>query len=459
MIYLCKPSLGGALHLFYKKLHLSNYKCFDDITFSLTSKNNKAKNLAIVYGANGSGKSTLLEAFATLHDLTKTKDISNALNALRDKINLSKNLDIDDMQDFSKYLYRGTTSVPDIYDNIIGIKDNKPTIIKLDFEENGSNGSYEIRLQDGKITFEELKYKISKNKGCYFKLDKDKTYINESIINDKKTLKSIKDLIAQSWGIHSFISIAKCALLDYTEEFIESTFLEGFIHILNSFDNFSYRICYMNKTVEGISKNNSYILSHITEGYIKKATKSELKNIEKPLSQLLRYYIEDLVKIKYDMTDEMYRLYLVKTINGQEKKIEYSKESSGIKELINILPYIIMAMKGEIVVLDEYANHIHDLLSANYLESIIPLINGQLIISTHSTILLSQLNKKNIDSFYFIKNSNSIRDIICIIDIEPRIRNDYNYQNKYLFNEMYADFRFNEKINTLPIDDSINALL
>ena len=73
--------------MLYKSIRLINYKAFDDITFSLISKNNTPKNIAIIYGANGSGKSTILESFATLHDLTHTMDITNTLDILKEKLN------------------------------------------------------------------------------------------------------------------------------------------------------------------------------------------------------------------------------------------------------------------------------------------------------------------------------------------------------------------------------------
>lgn len=438
--------------MLYKKLHLINYKAFDDITFSLVSKNNQSKNLAIIYGANGSGKSTILEAFATLHDLMNTKDISNTLDLIREKMSNTHNIESDDISELTRYLSRGVTSISTICEKVQGTDSKKPTSIILDFEENGYNGSYEIRLHKKHIIYEELKYVITKNKGCYFKLDKYGIFINEKTILDKKTYKTLKALIKQSWGIHSFISIIKNEINNYNKDFIDNSILSNFTNLLNSLDKFNFRICNLSNTIHGFSKTNSYLLSHLSSGKLDRTSTEELEVTETSLSILLKRFINDLVKVEYAVTEESYHLQLIKLINNKEVDIDYSLESSGIKEIINILPYIIKAINGENVILDEYANHIHDVLSIHLLQTIAPLIKGQIIISTHSTILLNNLFEQYLESFYFIKVEDSKRKINCITDTEPRLRKEYNYQKKYLFDNLYINYR--NTFDTAPIADT-----
>ena len=444
------------------KLQLKNYKVFDDVTFSLTSRNNSPKNLAIIYGANGSGKSTILEAFVTLYDLMNTKDITNTLDAIKDRLSSNNNSDIDydDLTEISKYLSRGSISISKIYNKIKGVTEDLPTSLILYFEENGYKGSYEIRLYDNSIIYEELKYLISKNMGCYYKIEKNKNYINDKLILDKNIKNRFNELINQSFGIHSFMSIIKNELQNFNNDYINNAFLENFINLLKNFDKFSYRICNLSNTIEGISKTNSYLLSHISSGNINKTTKTELSKTEKALTNLLKFYINDLIKIEYIVTEESYNLLITKNINNKNVKIFYSEESSGIKEIINLMPYFIKALNGEIVILDEYANHIHDSLSLYFLNSIIPLIKGQLILSTHSTVLLSQMYENHYDSFYYIKVKNSTRSIECITDIETRIRSKYNYQKKYLQDELYYYYRNNidENIDPIIFEKAIDKL-
>lgn len=427
--------------MLYTNLRLKNYKVFNDISFSLLSKKNVPKHLAIIYGANGSGKSTILEAFAILDDLMNTKDISNTFDYLKDKMQKKNSLDIDDYEEISKYISRGTTSIEQIYENIKGTDSSSPTSLILDFIHDGNKGTYEIRLYDKCIVYEELHYRLNKNRGCYYRIDNDKAYINNSIINDKTTLVRIKELYKQYWGIHSFFSIIKNEIKNYNPTHIKKAFLENFIILLNSFNNFNYRINNSSITINGLSKSSSYLLSHIIRGNLENTSLDELKKTEKDLTNILKPYIDDLISIKYVIQDNKYKLYLNKHINNTNQRISYASESSGIREIIDLVPYILRLMNEENVIIDEYANHIHDLSALKLLNGIIPYINGQLIISTHSTILLSQLDDNYRESFYFIKVKNTTRTIKCITEIEQRLRNDNNYQKKYLYDSVYENYR------------------
>lgn len=427
--------------MLYKKIQLKNYKSFEDVTFSLASKNFGIKHSSILYGSNGSGKSTILESFATLYDLMQTKDITNTLDSLKERINDTRNIDIDDIDEVARYLSRGVSSVSTIYNKTLGTSPDKPIVIILEFEDNGYNGSYEIHLQDKLIVYEELKYLISKNKGCYFKIDSNGPYINEKVVLDKDAHNTLIKLINQSWGVHSFISILKNELRNYNNDFINAAFQNNLITLLQDFEKISYRICNTSNTIEGLSKTNSYLFTHLSEGYIKKTSEEELKNTEIILTRLMKLFIDDLIKAEYVVSGNNYYLSLTKLINGKEIDVIFSNESSGIKEFINYIPYVIKAINGEIVILDEYANHIHDTLSLSFLNKIIPLIKGQLIISTHSTILLNKLYEQYIDSFYFIKVVDTKRSILCITDIEEKLRKEYNYQKKYLNDKLYRAFR------------------
>lgn len=427
--------------MLYKQLHLENFKVFDNITFSLSSKNNPPKKLAIIYGPNGSGKSTLLEAFTALYDLMRTMDINKDLHMIKEKFNDAHEFDIDDINILSNYFSRKTTSVSKIYDNIKGVDYKKPTVIRLEFYENNCTGYYEIRIRNSIIIYEELYYLISKNRGCYFKLDKNNIYINESAVMNSSERKKLHDLIEKSWGVHSFISILKNELGNYNRAYIKCAFLSNLTDILGQFDQLNYRICNYSNAIEGISKSSPYLLSHINEGLLEKTSKKELQNLAPILKNILSVFIEDILSTKYSINGKMYQLILYKKINNRKIAIPFSDESSGIKEIIKVLPYFIKAANNEIVILDEYSNHMHDLLSVELLKKMIPLITGQLIIATHSTILLSKLPKDYIDSFYFIGIKNSKRNLKNITEVETKIRNDYNYQKKYINDNNYFNYR------------------
>jgi predicted ATP-binding protein involved in virulence len=53
-----------------RKIHLKNYKVFDDILLDFTDKNGKTLDTIVLAGVNGCGKTTLLEFIASLFDNT-----------------------------------------------------------------------------------------------------------------------------------------------------------------------------------------------------------------------------------------------------------------------------------------------------------------------------------------------------------------------------------------------------
>ncbi|SEQ18829.1 hypothetical protein SAMN02910369_01358 [Lachnospiraceae bacterium NE2001] len=181
---------------------------------------------------------------------------------------------------------------------------------------------------------------------------------------------------------------------------------------------------------------------------MEKTSSNELAETEKTLTKVLKPFVDDLIKLKYVKEKDNYSLMIIKKINNKETTIDFSNESNGIKELVSLLPYVIRAMNGENVILDEYANHIHDVISILFLETIFPYIHGQIILSTHNSILLNQLSDQFIESFYFVKVMDSLRSIDCITDIEPRIRKEYNYQKKYISDDIYLKYRNNARHGT-----------
>ena len=83
-----------------------------------------------------------------------------------------------------------------------------------------------------------------------------------------------------------------------------------------------------------------------------------------------------------------YELYLRKRIENHEYDIDFQLESNGTQEIMELLPYLISAVSGSCVIIDEYGIGIHDLLATKLLASVAEQIKGQLIITTHNTLLM-----------------------------------------------------------------------
>lgn len=99
--------------------------------------------------------------------------------------------------------------------------------------------------------------------------------------------------------------------------------------------------------------------------------------------------------------------------------------------LREIIPYLLMCMKGQTVIIDEIDTGIHDLLINNILENVVNCIEGQLIITTHNTMLLdSDIDPNYIYTFMVDKDAN--KKLLPIIDYEDRTHPNLNYRTRYL---------------------------
>jgi AAA15 family ATPase/GTPase len=124
-------------------------------------------------------------------------------------------------------------------------------------------------------------------------------------------------------------------------------------------------------------------------------------------------------------------LFFKKNIFGRLIDIDYEKESTGTLQLLMILPYLLMAIYGCVVVIDEIDTGVHDLLINNILNSISEKIKGQLIITTHNTMFLdSDIDPDCIYTFYIDRDA--AKSLVCITDFENRKHPNLNYRDRYL---------------------------
>ena len=90
-----------------------------------------------------------------------------------------------------------------------------------------------------------------------------------------------------------------------------------------------------------------------------------------------------------------------------------------------------MCVEGTTVVIDELDTGIHDLLINNILTNIISALEGQLIVTTHNTMLLdSEIDPSYIYTFMVDRNANKTLEPITAY--EDRIHPNLNYRARYL---------------------------
>ena len=165
----------------------------------------------------------------------------------------------------------------------------------------------------------------------------------------------------------------------------------------------------------------------------------------------------DIKNVYYKRTIEdnyiKYKLFSKKMIYGKIMDVDFSLESTGTQNILTLVPYLISACEGQTVIIDELDTGIHDLLVKNLLECIARYVKGQLIITTHNTMLIdSSIPSENI--YIFNANSKAEKELIAITDFEGRIHKNNSPRKRYLNGvyggiPMFTDIDFEELIENL----------
>ena len=245
------------------------------------------------------------------------------------------------------------------------------------------------------------------------------------------------------WGKHTLLSILYFEMGDKSDTYINSNISMNLMKLMTAFENINFRIP---RDPEGqsltLNAANKFF-GHLVSGTIEKKDKSKLDEVEKLINQFFKSLFNDVVKAFYKKSgtkDEIqYDLFLRKRIENYEFDIDFNLESNGTKEIMDLLPYLVSAVSGSCVIIDEYGIGIHDLLATKLLAAIGNQIKGQLILTTHNTMLMDYA-EVNPETLYFIMNDKTFKKSVkCVTEIEERLHPNYNYRKRYFTNDLYKD--------------------
>lgn len=422
----------------FTELVLENFKSFNKISFDMTKSLNNPKNLLAIYGENGSGKSSIIEAFGILRLSVDTVEFSNEVNkfnALMEKKDTSL---LDDQVIFSSFIK--ATQFSNIKRIIgktktIGTKSNMQ--LEYSFLLQGKRkGKYILTFDnENTIVKEQLDYTINDRIGNVYTIEKNnlneiKSHLNKSIFLTLDVRKELEIRLQKLWGKHSFISIFKAMEEELNESYINKNIKSRLKEVIGFFS----RISVSTGSYTTISQEDC-LLSEFSKGSVKS---SEEKKIDKTEKILYKYFsslyvdIKDVFYKKITTNDEIeYKLYLKKSIYGNLVDVPFNLESKGTKQLLEILPFFLNVVDGGVCFIDEIDNGIHDILMNHLLDSLSEDINGQLVFTTHDTLMLKELPKQSV---YFItidyegnKKIKNLRDYD-----NTTLSQNNNFQNQYL---------------------------
>lgn len=421
----------------FTKITLENFRSFDHIVFDLTEKGNVPKHLAVLYGENGAGKSNLMSAFVLLPELTRTMDVRDAYERLltRDAIFQDEKME-KVMREQMRHSLRDMSAIIKDY-RMIDCED--PIVAEYEFNINGNNGCYRVEFGQDEIVHERLEYVLNRRRGLYFDCSSDGILINDTVIqgtNGKDFLVDVKETAKRYWGKHSLLAILLYEMKDKSNAFGRDNVTENFNTLLREFRGLSCAVSMGNKSWEGLS-SKLQVLKRPLQGHLSLRRETELDYASDFFTQLFTSVDLSVRKIFYKKEfhdDEIYyKLIEEKYIAGNYRRIDFERESAGNCQLLNISCYLLTACMGGVVILDEAEANIHDLLFQKLLEEIRPILKGQVIMTTHNTMLMEASFAREATYILSVDPDNpSDKKIRCISDYRKRTYAANNIRNKYL---------------------------
>lgn len=410
-------------------IKVKNFKSFGDIYVNFKDKALNNKNLVIIYGENGIGKSNFTDVFDFLSMTLDTMNVRDLIQQF--------------MQERFKKIESQETFINSIKDDLFfdmeqNIKKYKmvecddPMTLEYGFRLNDDEGTYIMKFDDKNIIYESLEYRLQSRKGKFFDINQEKVFLSPKVFSDIKESESIKSLISQYWGKHTFLSILNHELDDKADHYYDDKISDKIFDILELFNKI--RVLKRNGDDHQIKLNHHWTFS-VGLGTVRKRRENFLDHVEKTINAFLVTSYEDIVGAHYEREykdDEInYELYIDKNIFGKERTLRWSQESTGVKSSVNLMLTLLDCKSDDTLIIDEFDTGIHDLLIKKIIEDIAKQINGQIILTTHNTgIMESDVNK---DSFYVInRNEDGNKEIECILKYDNKINPKTNIRRQYL---------------------------
>lgn len=437
----------------FGSIRLVNFKSFTDVIFDFAQKNNnRPKNLVSIYGENGSGKTNIVDSFKILKFSTLTTMFADQYTEFQtslgndEKENVNKELlnNIKDMMVAINY-----RDIKAVLKNSPRINANDNTKLVYNFILNGISGTYSLEYDNKcNLISESLYYLLNQRRGTLFNITREEKNVKSSLSNITFKLNSqhteLKELINKLWGKHTFLSIFKQYQENVNEEYVNKNVSHHFIDILNEID----KVMIWADEIKGPFSKKDFMLMDLDSGTIKQDQIGQLLNYEEVIYSYFSALYSDIKDVSYHTKERKdsldYQLFIHKNIGGELTEIPFYLESNGTKNLLELLQAFFWVVKGNIVIVDEIDAGIHDVLMTSIIKNIRENISGQLIFTTHDTILLRDLPAS---SAYFI-NQDSMGNKIILSgnDYEKKVFSNNNMQ------KMYLDGLFNAIPDPLDID-------
>lgn len=409
-----------------------NFKSLKDIEFNLNKTKTKTNQFISIYGENGSGKTNIVELFKFLQQSAMARAIDIAMNKLPKEFFKMQEEMADKMPKEIRQIFQLSLDLKEYR----MLDEKEETEIEYGFKINNKEGFYYIKFNN-EIIEEKLYYIAGKQRAYLFELKKKdnkiiKTLNKNIFINDKYNEELI-DEIDKYWGKYSFLSLLSFEMVEKNKEYIDNNISKNITDVIDEIWEMTVHVDKGISKIMAASLEKVKKLDNIQRGFIEKNQLNELNKYENVLNIFFTQAYADIKEVKYNITEKedkiYYELYFNKMIGGKIKSIPSKMESEGTRRILNQFDTLIGSLLGETVIIDEIDNGIHDVLMKNIIMSIKDEITGQLIITTHNTLLLEILPKEYI--YILSTDYNGNKTINSIKDYGIKIQKNNNARDLY----------------------------
>ena len=412
-------------------IKIKNFQSISDVTLDLRGPYGTPKKIAFLYGENGVGKTNvinsiffLVRSMETLSGYFNLSEYINNNDLSKHGINMPKEI-------YEQILsHRFPKNAKQLYDEYKMVDCTDSMILEYGFYIDKKSGYYHIELKDGEIINEKLYYIVGTRHSNLFNLSKKIKNLSPTIFKRNKIVDDLTNLLDKYWGKHSILSILNHMFDQFNNKFIKENIDANLIKIYDFFNQLSVSSASAAKVSCACE-----IFTSIENGTIDEKEKPMLKTMETFLTSFFSGLYSDIKSVHYETkkTSEnqiKYNLFFDKYINSKLLSIDHQRESSGTKNLLRLLPIIYTAQTGSTVFVDEFDNGMHDVLISTIVEILNESMEGQLISTTHNTMLLEYLPP---ESVYIISSDvYGKKAINCISAYKKRIQKTHNLRNRYL---------------------------
>lgn len=404
-------------------VYLKNFKSFGEIRFDFKKTKSETKKFVAIYGENGSGKSNFVSVFELLFFTINYFKFKEMLSLTFGDIQRAAN----------QFSYSNMNSIFTMIrtklSNYRMIGCDEATTIEIGFSEKGTDGYYRFVFKD-EVIAEELYYLCGKKRGIMFSINAEENsrVISKNLFSAEYK-KEFEQELDKYWGKGTFLGVLVKELdaknRSYIENNISNNLLDAYLVLNSFFAEFSYDAELVK--FGGIDfRNNSY-KHDIPFG-------KRLAQKEKVLNALFCELYSDIKEIYYDKRlpedGSLPPLHVKKVIAGEIRDVLFYYESSGTRRILELVDAIVAVMNGTTVICDEIDTGIHDLLMNSIITSLVANAPGQLIITTHNTLLLESIDPQYAYVIYVDCDGN--KEARCFADYGGRIQKTNNARNLYL---------------------------